>query len=102
MCRGHPTTADLSSPQSRHRVWVGRRSAARMSLAGTRSRPEGESDDDPHARVGPRRMFWQPADGFVGDVIPFFSGSEFHAFYLKAPLAPVRYRPEGTRTLWAH
>ena len=47
-------------------------------------------------------IFWRPADGFVGDVIPYFSDGAFHAFYLKAPMSPFRYRAEGTRTPWAH
>ncbi len=37
-----------------------------------------------------RRVFYQPADGFVGDVIPFYWDGLYHAFYLKAPLPPLR------------
>ena len=36
------------------------------------------------------RFFYQPKDGFVGDVIPFYWEGIWHAFYLKAPLPPIR------------
>ena len=43
---------------------------------------------------------YRPADGFVGDVIPFFWKHTYHLFYLKAPLPPMR---EGAAaTPWAH
>ena len=35
-------------------------------------------------------VFYKPADGFVGDVIPFYWDGLYHAFYLKAPLPPLR------------
>ena len=35
-------------------------------------------------------VFYKPADGFVGDVIPFYWDGVYHAFYLKAPLPPLR------------
>jgi beta-fructofuranosidase len=35
-------------------------------------------------------VFYQPADGFVGDIIPFYWDGVYHAFYLKAPLPPTR------------
>lgn len=35
-------------------------------------------------------VFYKPADGFLGDVIPFFWDGVYHAFYLKAPLPPRR------------
>ncbi len=35
-------------------------------------------------------VFYKPADGFLGDVIPFFWDGVYHAFYLKAPLPPLR------------
>lgn len=41
-------------------------------------------------------IFYRPADGFVGDVIPFYWGGLFHAFYLKAPLPPARKLADGT------
>ena len=45
-------------------------------------------------------MFHRPADGIVGDVIPFYWQGLYHAFYLKAPLPPRR---EGAfHTPWAH
>jgi len=46
------------------------------------------------------RIFHRPADGIVGDVIPFYWQGLYHAFYLKAPLPPRR---EGAfHTPWAH
>ncbi len=45
-------------------------------------------------------IFHRPADGIVGDVIPFYWQGLYHAFYLKAPLPPRR---EGAfHTPWAH
>ena len=45
-------------------------------------------------------VFYKPADGFVGDVIPFYWDGLYHAFYLKAPLPPRR---DGARhTPYAH
>lgn len=44
------------------------------------------------------RLHYRPADGFVGDVIPFFSGGAYHLFYLKAPLPPA----PRFLTPWAH
>lgn len=41
-------------------------------------------------------IFYRPKDGFVGDVIPFYWGGLFHAFYLKAPLPPARKGADGT------
>ena len=41
-------------------------------------------------------IFYRPADGFVGDVIPFYWQGLFHAFYLKAALPPARVGAEGT------
>jgi beta-fructofuranosidase len=41
-------------------------------------------------------IFYRPADGFVGDVIPFYWEGLFHAFYLKAALPPARVGAEGT------
>ena len=35
-------------------------------------------------------VFYKPVDGFVGDVIPFYWDGVYHAFYLKAPLPPLR------------
>ena len=35
-------------------------------------------------------VFYKPSDGFVGDVIPFYWDGVYHAFYLKAPLPPLR------------
>ncbi len=35
-------------------------------------------------------VFYKPADGFLGDVIPFYWQGLYHAFYLKAPLPPLR------------
>ncbi len=35
-------------------------------------------------------VFYKPTDGFVGDVIPFYWDGVYHAFYLKAPLPPLR------------
>lgn len=35
-------------------------------------------------------VFYQPSDGFLGDVIPFYWDGLYHAFYLKAPLPPLR------------
>ena len=35
-------------------------------------------------------VFYKPADGFLGDVIPFYWDGVYHAFYLKAPLPPLR------------
>ena len=35
-------------------------------------------------------VFYQPSDGFLGDVIPFYWEGVYHAFYLKAPLPPLR------------
>ena len=45
-------------------------------------------------------VFYQPADGFVGDVIPFYWGGVYHAFYLKAPLPPLR--DGANHTPYAH
>ena len=42
------------------------------------------------------RVFYRPADGFVGDVIPFYWQGQYHAFYLKAPLPPARSGANGT------
>jgi len=39
-------------------------------------------------------MHFKPADGYVGDVIPFYCNGEYHAFYLK--------RREGHDLVWAH
>lgn len=41
-------------------------------------------------------VFYRPADGFVGDVIPFYWEGVYHAFYLKAPLPPQRSGADGT------
>ncbi len=41
-------------------------------------------------------IFYRPADGFVGDVIPFYWEGQYHAFYLKAPLPPKRKGADGT------
>lgn len=41
-------------------------------------------------------VFYKPADGFVGDVIPFYWEGVYHAFYLKAPLPPQRNGADGT------
>ena len=41
-------------------------------------------------------VFYRPADGFVGDVIPFYWEGLYHAFYLKAPLPPRREGASGT------
>jgi beta-fructofuranosidase len=41
-------------------------------------------------------IFYRPADGFVGDVIPFYWQGAYHAFYLKAPLPPRRNGADGT------
>ena len=41
-------------------------------------------------------VFYRPADGFVGDVIPFYWEGVYHAFYLKAPLPPHRSNADGT------
>ena len=41
-------------------------------------------------------VFYQPTDGFVGDVIPFYWDGVYHAFYLKAPLPPQRSGSNGT------
>lgn len=41
-------------------------------------------------------VFYRPADGFVGDVIPFYWRGAYHAFYLKAPLPPKRHGADGT------
>ena len=41
-------------------------------------------------------IFYRPADGFVGDVIPFYWQGLYHAFYLKAPLPPLRHSADGT------
>ena len=35
-------------------------------------------------------VFYKPSDGFLGDVIPFYWNGVYHAFYLKAPLPPLR------------
>ena len=40
-------------------------------------------------------VFYRPADGFVGDVIPFYWEGVYHAFYLKAPLPPQRSGADG-------
>ena len=45
-------------------------------------------------------LFFRPADGFVGDVIPFFHDGLFHAFYLRAPLGPIRRG--ANHTAYAH
>lgn len=45
-------------------------------------------------------VFYRPADGFVGDVIPFYWQGLYHAFYLKAPLPPHRHGADYTP--WAH
>lgn len=45
-------------------------------------------------------LHYRPADGFVGDVIPFFWEGAYHLFYLKAPFLPARRGAEGTS--WAH
>ncbi len=42
------------------------------------------------------RVYYRPADGFVGDVIPFYWQGAFHAFYLKAPLPPHRHGADYT------
>jgi beta-fructofuranosidase len=42
----------------------------------------------------------RPADGLVGDVIPFFWKPYYHLFYLKAPLPPAR--GGAAFTPWAH
>lgn len=42
------------------------------------------------------KYFYQPKDGFVGDVIPFYWQGVWHAFYLKAPLPPARKIADGT------
>jgi beta-fructofuranosidase len=44
------------------------------------------------------RLYYRPADGFVGDVIPFFNRDAYHLFYLKAPLPPA----PRFLTPWAH
>ena len=45
-------------------------------------------------------VFYQPSDGFLGDVIPYYWDGVYHAFYLKAPLPPLR---EGANhTPYAH
>ncbi len=41
-------------------------------------------------------VFYRPSDGFVGDVIPFYWEGVYHAFYLKAPLPPLRSGADGT------
>ncbi len=41
-------------------------------------------------------VFYKPADGFVGDVIPFYWDGLYHAFYLKAPLPPLRAGADHT------
>jgi beta-fructofuranosidase len=45
-------------------------------------------------------LHYRPADGFVGDVIPFFWRGIYHLFYLKAPLPPARSGAHATP--WAH
>ena len=45
-------------------------------------------------------LHYRPADGFVGDVIPFFWRGDYHLFYLKAPLPPAREGAGGVP--WAH
>ena len=45
-------------------------------------------------------IFYQPLDGFVGDIIPFFWKGQYHVFYLKAPLPPLR--DEAKHTAYAH
>jgi len=45
-------------------------------------------------------VFYKPADGFVGDVIPFYWDGVYHAFYLKAPLPPMR--DGANHTPYAH
>ena len=42
------------------------------------------------------QVFYRPADGYVGDVIPFYWQGQYHAFYLKAPLPPRREGANGT------
>ena len=39
-------------------------------------------------------MHFKPADGYVGDLIPFYWNGEYHAFYLE--------RQEGRDLFWAH
>lgn len=41
-------------------------------------------------------IYFRPADGFVGDVIPFFWEGVYHAFYLRAPLPPMRNGADHT------
>ena len=41
-------------------------------------------------------IFYCPADGFVGDVIPFYWQGQYHAFYLKSPLPPLRHGADHT------
>ncbi|MCY3978320.1 MAG: glycoside hydrolase family 32 protein [Chloroflexi bacterium] len=45
-------------------------------------------------------VFYKPVDGFVGDVIPFYWDGVYHAFYLKAPLPPLR--DGANHTPYAH
>jgi beta-fructofuranosidase len=42
------------------------------------------------------KFYYQPSDGYVGDVIPFYWQGVWHAFYLKAPLPPARKIADGT------
>lgn len=49
-----------------------------------------------YALGGDHEIFYQPKDGFVGDVIPFYWEGVWHAFYLKAPLPPTRKIADGT------
>ena len=41
-------------------------------------------------------IFYRPDDGYVGDVIPFYWEGQYHAFYLKAPLPPLRHGADHT------
>jgi len=46
-------------------------------------------------------LHFKPADGYVGDIIPFFSDGEYHAFYLKRQEG--REDSPGVQLLiWAH
>ena len=44
------------------------------------------------------RVFYKPADGYVGDTIPFFWNGEYHIFYLKDP----RGTTEHGDFSWSH
>ena len=41
-------------------------------------------------------LFYRPADGFVGDIVPYYWQGLYHVFYLKAPLPPLRHGADGT------